>query len=209
MGLGALRWAAVVAVGFFLTSCEKDLGNLGLDLIGAGEFKTGALKSIPVVTSTERYDTLLTSNTGIFPVGGFQDAVFGRVDAYAVTQVALGRINPRFGTNPTAESVYFFLPVTDWYGDTTVPLRLVVQPLLDPLVADSAYTASDVFGDATAVASTGLTLTAATFDNKSVATRIKTSASFGASEHAAKNGVVPIHCPSDLFFSNASSLHEW
>jgi hypothetical protein len=154
MGLGALRWAAVVAVGFFLTSCEKDLGNLGLDLIGAGEFKTGALKSIPVVTSTERYDTLLTSNTGIFPVGGFQDAVFGRVDAYAVTQVALGRINPRFGTNPTADSVYFFLPVTDWYGDTTVPLRLVVQPLLDPLVADSAYTASDVFGAGEPVADT-------------------------------------------------------
>jgi hypothetical protein len=145
MGSRTIRWAAFLAVGALLSSCEKDLGNLGLDLIGAGEFKTGALKSVPVVTTTERYDTLLTSNTGILPVGGFQDPVFGRVDAYSVTQIALGRINPRFGANPKADSVYFFLPVTDWYGDTTAPIQVVVQPLLDPLVADSAYTAADLF----------------------------------------------------------------
>ena len=149
-----MRWAACLAVGILVSSCEKDLGSLGLDLIGAGEFKTGALKNVPVVTTTERYDTLLTSNTGILPVGGFQDPVFGRVDAYAVTQVALGRINPRFGANPKADSVYFFVPVTDWYGDTTAPIQVVVQPLLDPLVADSAYTAADHFNADEPVADT-------------------------------------------------------
>jgi len=135
-------------------SCEKDLGTVGLDLIGAGEFKTGALKFVPIVISTESYDTLLTSNTGILPVGGFSDPTFGRVDAYGVTQIALGRINPRFGDNPRADSVFLFLPVTERYGDTVAPIRIVVQPLLDALVADSSYTAKDQFAAGDPVADT-------------------------------------------------------
>lgn len=153
-----MRKASVLALLFgalgVLASCEKDLGTVGLDLIGAGEFKTGVYKSVPVVTTTESYDTLLSSNASILPVGGFTDPLFGRLDAYGVTQIALGRINPRFGDNPRADSVYLFLPVTERYGDTVAPLRITVSPLLDALVADSAYTSKDQFDAGNPIADT-------------------------------------------------------
>ena len=131
-----------------LASCEKDTGNLGLDLIHSQTFKLGALKEMPIVTTTGTFDSFISTNPGNFLLGAYDDPYFGHHEAFFSTQLALSKVSPKFGDSATVDSVFLMLPYNGYYGDTTQSFSVEVHRLGEIIELDSTYREDDVFATA-------------------------------------------------------------
>lgn len=93
-------------------SCDQDFNTIGADLVGDEHFdfnkeviEGNELKAYSIAT-----DEVQTNNLHINPIGFYNNPYFGQTKANFVTQVTLGTIQPKFGTNVQIENVKLYIP---------------------------------------------------------------------------------------------------
>jgi len=122
-----------------LAGCERNTGDIGLDYVNGNSADLGYHQSVTVVATTQPYDSMYTSQPNALLVGGYDDPVFGRIDVKSASQLLLVGLQPDFGSNATADSVFLVMPYSGYYGDSAQDLRVHVQRLVDTLALDSSY----------------------------------------------------------------------
>jgi len=154
-----------------LTACEKSNGTVGIEFVDGSELAFGAKKSVAIRSWTEEYDSLLTLRPNSLIVGGYDDPIFGRPNAAFATQLIMASVSPKFGTNPTVDSVFMILPYSGWYGDTTSEFTVSVHRSAVPLT-DSVYYGFSSF-------SLGMPLCDTTFKPGAIVKTLKTGVRAG------------------------------
>ncbi len=103
-----LALAAGILLG--IVSCEKDLKDMGVNLVDNAVFTTG--KFTPAVVSYVRnIDRNKTNAMPDYLLGTYRDNQFGKIEASVVGQLSLPEENPDFGTNAVIDSVLFDIPI--------------------------------------------------------------------------------------------------
>lgn len=138
-------WFTLGFVAVLLSSCERNTGEIGLDFVDQNALKIGKLTSLPITTTTESFDSLVTMKPSYLMLGSYEDPIFGRATANFATQYILSTVNPDFGENATVDSVYMYLPFAGFYGDTSADFGLRVSHLDQIISSDSLYYAHSVF----------------------------------------------------------------
>lgn len=136
--IGAILWMVL----FFVWSCEKDAGTLGLDAINESRSRVGVLKQYPLLAFPIEEDSVLTTNPQRTIAGSYQDDRLGFHQSSFVTHLILESTQPDFGTNPVLDSARMILRFAGHYGDTSKPMNIRVLELdefLDPDTDDGFY----------------------------------------------------------------------
>lgn len=86
----------------------------------------------PVKLSTYKTDSFITSGNGIFTIGYHRDSAFGTAHAASYTELNLPSENPLKNKNVIFDSIELILKTKGlYYGDTTIPIRFIVQKLAE------------------------------------------------------------------------------
>jgi Domain of unknown function (DUF4270) len=127
-------WVKILPLSLFLLpfmwACNDPAGEIGRDLIGQ-EIQTDYLDTT-VALSTILLDSNITNNGSFFLVGGYDDPVFGRVNANAFFEMdTLDAPIPSTieAAKVTYDSVIFRMAYAYHYGDTLRPMTLSLHPL--------------------------------------------------------------------------------
>ena len=139
-----------------LAGCERNTGDIGLGYVDGNSAVLGYHQSLPIVATTVPYDSMYTSQPNALLVGGYDDPVFGRLDVKTASQLLLVGLQPDFGSNATADSVFLVMPYSGYYGDSAQELRIHVQRLVDTLAMDSSYLSTQQFSGAETLVDTVL-----------------------------------------------------
>ncbi len=139
-------YALALSAFALLMACEKDGGNLGLDLLDEEKAGVGVLLKFPVIAYTVEDDSILTRNPSAGLAGSYQDPETGFHSAYFVTQVLLQAAQPDFGDNPVLDSARLILRYLAAHGDTNRPMSFKVFRLdeyMDPDFESGYYSNRD------------------------------------------------------------------
>ena len=134
-----------VLLGAILFSCERNTGTIGLNHVNHNGFELGDHQSLPVVATSETFDSLHTSQPNFLMLGEYDDPVFGHAKASFVSQIILTGLSPDFGVNAIVDSAFLILPKAAVYGDSSAPLGFTVKRLGEVLSVDSSYLSSSSF----------------------------------------------------------------
>ncbi|HDP55609.1 MAG TPA: DUF4270 family protein [Bacteroidetes bacterium] len=139
-------FSLLITLSLLLWQCVSPPDFLGGDLLPEDDFvKVKTDTSFIVSAYTQRYDTVNTLDFAEAIIGETWDEVFGRTKASFLTQIKLGYLDKFYGTNPSIDSAFLYLKLSDQLGE--VPMFFAVYELSDSLSADSIYNAIDPLGD--------------------------------------------------------------
>jgi hypothetical protein len=111
---------------------------LGGDLLPSDDvFRVKTDTSFQLSAYTTNYDSINTAGFGTAVVGETFDPIFGKSHASFLTQVLLPSANFSWGTNPTIDSAYLYLQLSDQLGDE--PIFFGVYELVDSIATGIAY----------------------------------------------------------------------
>ncbi|MFY7963710.1 MAG: DUF4270 family protein [Chitinophagaceae bacterium] len=115
------------------TSCKKadiKFGEEFLDNDIAQIYKTD---SFSVDVSTVYMDSFITSSKGTVLVGGYTDAIFGRVNTQSYFELAPPSYEDIYA-NTSLDSICLILTTkNNYYGDSTIPVNIKVDELKDSI----------------------------------------------------------------------------
>lgn len=93
-----------------IISCEKDLENIGSDLINEDNFSTNK-DTIEVVAYNKNIEKTRANSLGQYLLGVYSDADFGKINASVVSTLGLpSDLSAGFGKNPHIEKVILDIP---------------------------------------------------------------------------------------------------
>ena len=92
-----------------LISCEKDLENVGQDLVDNGSFTTNK-EVFEVIAYNENVEKSRVENVAVTNLGILNHEEFGVLKAGFVTQVGLPSADVDFGDNPVIDDIYIDMP---------------------------------------------------------------------------------------------------
>jgi len=126
-----------------VSSCTKDLSEIGLDLVSPSELiKLGYSDSITIQAFSVREDSVRTANLSYALIGSMNDPVFGTTQAEWYSQVRLAKEPTTFGEYPVLDSVFLILPYSSAYGDTLSNMTIRVYELTEDII-DSVHVYSN------------------------------------------------------------------
>ena len=132
-----------------LISCNKydDLGTTILP--EADNLNLVVFDTATIYTSTIKEDTLRSNGFTGFPVslniiGSLNESMFGNTKASAYMQLNVSRLNNKFDSLATPDSLVLCLALNSYYGDTTAPIRYRVYKMDSKINTDSAYYTSTI-----------------------------------------------------------------
>ncbi|MDG2225252.1 MAG: DUF4270 family protein [Schleiferiaceae bacterium] len=135
----------IALLGAIACSCERNTGTIGLNHVNHNGFELGDHQSLPVVATSETFDSLHTSQPNFLMLGEYDDPIFGHAKASFVSQIILTGLSPDFGVNAIVDSAFLILPKAAVYGDSSAPLGFTVKRLGEVLSVDSSYLSSSSF----------------------------------------------------------------
>ena len=139
-------FSLLIILSLLLWRCVSPPDYLGGDLLPEDDFaKVKTDTSFIVSAYTQRYDTVNSSGFSEAVIGETWDEVFGRTRASFLSQLKLARLENYYGTNPTIDSAYLYLRLSDQLGET--PMKFAVYELTDSISADSTYNALTPLGE--------------------------------------------------------------
>lgn len=152
MILKQLKRAILLLAPLFFISCEKPTDDLGFEQIIGGVVEADSMH-LNLVTWTAPVDSIIVAldYNSQLSLGGYnplrllgrtESNLFGSEEAYLHTQVIPDELDLDFGQNPIVDSVYFYLRITDSYGDTSQAMNLVIHELEEEFSQDSIYYSS-------------------------------------------------------------------
>jgi len=100
---------SLVVIGF--SSCEKELENIGVDLIDNNTFTTNK-ESYKIAASTVNIERIPANNIGQYLLGVYNDEEFGTMEASIATQLVPQNIGEfyTFGENVTVDAAIIEIP---------------------------------------------------------------------------------------------------
>ncbi|MDG1880776.1 MAG: DUF4270 family protein [Schleiferiaceae bacterium] len=136
-------------------SCERNSGSVAIDFVEGDGFDIDYFDTIGVISTTERFDSLVTLNPTFLMVGNYDDPVFGMSSSNFITELVLGSVSPDFGdSNVVVDSAFISLPFAGWYGDTAADFGIKISHLDDGLDIDDLYYATSQFSSSTVLCDT-------------------------------------------------------
>jgi hypothetical protein len=99
----------LVAIVFFLYSCDKDYNAIGDDLLGDNHFDFLEYNS-SVVAHNQAIGAVDATNLAINTLGIYNDPAFGKTTSHFATQINLASLAPTIGANVVIDSVYLSVP---------------------------------------------------------------------------------------------------
>ncbi len=126
---------------FILGSCKTS------DQIGINPANdiNGILVEEAVKTATVAEDPVITNSLSKFPIGYFQDPIFGKTTANVAMSLNTPSTDLTFGTAPALDSAVLVLKYADgYYGDATAKLQFEVYQLAARLQPGKVFYNTDV-----------------------------------------------------------------
>lgn len=122
------------------TSCSKTTESIGNGLLPDNDH-IGAffVDSLPIISHSERIDSLPSKNLNTVLLGSMMDPVMGLTNANLFTQLHLSSTNQHFGEEAIIDSVVLQFALTGYYGDTTTLQTLHVHELSDVMIDSISY----------------------------------------------------------------------
>ncbi len=164
---------------FFITSCDKDFNEIGIDIIGDDHFGFEKDDTKTVVAFSQATDAVQSNNLPINSLGVYNNPIFGKTRATFVTQVQMAVPNFKFDTTlaPTGsvvvDSVSLSIPyfskrtatsatgegtyvLDSIYGNTAMNLKVYQSCFyLNDFEAPNLNTAPKYYTDNTSIFKTG------------------------------------------------------
>ena len=132
--------ALLCLCGALLSSCKKDPGEIGLDLMNNDNMSVSYIDTLKVYAHAAYSDSLRSDETSVTVLGSYYDPIFGATNTDLVTEMWMTENNPNFGDNPVADSMVVYLHYTgDYYGELTTPLQVSIYELDEDIEYDSVY----------------------------------------------------------------------
>tara|TARA_R110001583_G_scaffold56534_3_gene170563 strand:+ start:2714 stop:4249 length:1536 start_codon:yes stop_codon:yes gene_type:complete len=112
--VSTLKYFGMFSLVFFtIISCEKEIENVGVNLIDTNNFDTNALIS-EIISSNEKVEKVPANVLPQYLLGSYNDDEFGKLDASIVTQLLLPSVGETyssgFGENTKIDSVIINIP---------------------------------------------------------------------------------------------------
>lgn len=124
---------------FILSGCQNT-DSIGLEVDPATGISGKFIDTVTVRSSTVREDSILTNTLTQYPLGYFNDPVFGKTAANIALSLTMVNSNTTFGTAPVLDSAVLVLHYGDeFYGDSTSKFQIEVRQLADQLSQSKAY----------------------------------------------------------------------
>ncbi len=118
---------------FILTGCQNT-DSIGLDVDPSTGISGTFIDTVTVRTSTVREDSIATNSLSQYPLGYFNDPIFGKTSANIALTLKLVNAASTFGTSPTLDSAVLILHYgKEFYGDSTSKLQIEVRQLAEQL----------------------------------------------------------------------------
>ncbi len=92
-----------------IISCEKEVENIGSNLINEDKFNTN-IQVVEAVAHSRNIEKNRANGLGQYILGVYNDADFGKINASVVSQLSLPIDGVNFGTNPHIEMVVLDIP---------------------------------------------------------------------------------------------------
>jgi len=124
-----LKYVGLFSIVFFtIISCEKEIEDIGVDLIENKKFKTGDFVT-EVLSETENVEKVPANNLGQYLLGLYSDSEFGVLKGSVVSQLLLPTIGTAYdyGDNAAIDSVLLFIP----YQSTRIENAADGKPLFE------------------------------------------------------------------------------
>jgi hypothetical protein len=142
-GISLKSIAFVVVASALITSCYNEPEFLGNNLLpGSDIYQVRTDTSFVVSAYTMKDDSLTTYvGAGYRVLGGFLSKVFGYTQADFVSNYYTDTTATRkwFQAGAEPDSLYIYLPISSYYGDSTVSLNIKVYELTDTLARYQKY----------------------------------------------------------------------
>jgi len=110
--VNALKYVGLVSLILFIsTSCEKEIDNIGVNLIENGTFNSDS-ESFEVISNTINIEKVPSSGLGQYLFGTYSNNDFGKLNASFVTQISLPVTGEsyNYGENSSIDSVIVSIP---------------------------------------------------------------------------------------------------
>lgn len=109
--------SAILIVLTALASCQEDFSTIGSEILGT-ETPSGILDdSHSIVAYSKKMTPVQSNRLPSYQLGVYNDPVFGKTKVNLLSQLKLESNDPKFGDNPTADSVFVYIP---YYSKSTV-----------------------------------------------------------------------------------------
>ena len=93
-----------------LISCQEDISTIGSEILGT-ESPNGILDdSQSILAYSKKLSPVQSNRLGIYQMGVFNDAVFGKSNINFLSQLKMELNNPKFGIDARADSVFVYIP---------------------------------------------------------------------------------------------------
>lgn len=124
---------------FIFTGCQNPDG-IGLEVNPENAIEGKLIDTLTIRSATVKEDSLSTKSLTQYPLGYFNDPVFGATDAKLAISLTLSSDALTFGTSPVLDSAVLVLKYADEYtGDTNSLLYVEVAQLAERLNINSNY----------------------------------------------------------------------
>ncbi|MFK5958440.1 MAG: DUF4270 domain-containing protein [Lutibacter sp.] len=107
-----LKYLGLFSIVFFtIISCDKEIENIGVNLIDNNNFSTNKLTT-EVISGSENVERVISNGVPQYLLGVYSDAEFGKLKASIVSQITLPLTgdNYSYGTNANIDSVLIDIP---------------------------------------------------------------------------------------------------
>ncbi len=124
---------------FILSACQNT-DSIGLDVDPSTGISGNFIDTVTVRSSTVREDSIVTNTLSQYPLGYFNDPVFGKTAANIALSLNMVNSTTTFGTAPVLDSAVLVLHYGDeFYGDSTSKFQIEVRQLAEQLSKSKTY----------------------------------------------------------------------
>ena len=124
---------------FIFGGCQST-DSIGLDVDPSTDINGTFTDTVSIRSSTVREDSIITNTLSQYPLGYFNDPVFGKTAANIALSLTMPSGNTTFGTAPVLDSAVLVLHYGDeFYGDSTSKFRIEVRQLAEQLSKGKNY----------------------------------------------------------------------
>ncbi|MCF8369186.1 MAG: DUF4270 domain-containing protein [Bacteroidales bacterium] len=142
----SLAWVLLfIIAGFVNSSCNKKPESIGLDLVDDNKPFVGYDTSFALYAYSEVEDSVPADETSYNLFGSLYSKTFGLTNAGFYTHLRLGSLNPDFGPNAVADSVFFTMVYAGYYGNIETEQTMRIYRVNDVMIRDSSYWSNKEF----------------------------------------------------------------
>ena len=144
--LNFLQPVSILILAFgILVSCNKKPEYIGLNLVDENKPFVGTDTTFDVLAYSVREDSVASDETSNNLLGSRYSEVFGLANAGFYSTLRLSFIYPKFGPNPTVDSIVLSMVYKGYYGNTNSQQHVRIYEMDTILTRDSTFWSNSNF----------------------------------------------------------------